>query len=86
MTIPYTSGDFTTPRAGGESWVEYPFRLDDDTTTKIYHMICLVKKDDYAPLSLDATMTNATNADVIELPFAANSSAYFVGDYNLYSA
>lgn len=82
MSIPYTSEDFTTPRAGGESWIEYPFIEYGDNTSKVYHMRCTVNKGDYAPIALDTTMANASNADVLALPFAADTSAYFVGDYN----
>jgi hypothetical protein len=79
MSIPYTSGDFTSARANGESWVEYPFIEYGDNTTKVYHLVCEVNEADYAPIALDTTMANATNADVIELPFAADAAAYHVG-------
>ena len=82
MSLPYTSGDFTTPRAGTESWVEYPFIEEGDNATKVYHLVCVVNEADYAPIALDVTMANATNADVIDLPFTADADAYFVGDYN----
>ena len=82
MSIPYTSEDFTTPRAGGESWVEYPFIEYGDNSSKVYHMRCTVNKDDYTAIALDTTMASASNADVLALPFAADTSAYFVGDFN----
>ena len=82
MSIPYTSEDFTTPRAGGDSWVEYPFIEYGDNSSKVYHMRCTVNKGDYAPIALDTTMASASNADVLTLPFAADASAYFVGDFN----
>jgi len=82
MSLPYTSGDFTTPRAGTESWVEYPFIEEGDNATKVYHLVCVVNEADYAPVALDVTMADATNADVIDLPFGADADAYFVGDYN----
>lgn len=82
MSLPYTSGDFTKPRAGTESWVEYPFIEKGDNTTKVYHLVCVVNEADYAPIALDVTMANATNAEVIDLPFTADANAYFVGDYN----
>jgi hypothetical protein len=82
MSIPYTSEDFTTPRAGGESWVEYPFIEYGDNSTKVYHMRCTVNKSDYTAIALDTTMASASNADVLTLPFAADTSAYFVGDFN----
>jgi len=82
MSLPYTSGDFTTPRAGTESWVEYPFIAENDNVTKVYHLVCVVNEANYTPIALDTTMANVTNAGVIDLPFGADSTAYFVGDYN----
>ncbi len=82
MSIPYTSGDFTSARANGESWIEYPFIDEDDLATKIYHLRCSVNKDEYAPIALDTTMSSAANADVIALPFDADATAYHIGDYN----
>jgi hypothetical protein len=82
MSIPYTSEDFTTPRAGGDSWVEYPFIEYGDNSSKVYHMRCTVNKDDYTAIALDTTMASASNASVLVLPFAADTSAYFVGDFN----
>ena len=82
MSLPYTSADFTTPRAGGESFIEYPFIEDGDNATKVYHLKCSVNKDDYAAIALDVTMASAANADVLSLPFAADAAAYCVGDYN----
>jgi hypothetical protein len=82
MSIPYTSEDFTTPRAGGDSWVEYPFIEYGDNSSKVYHMRCTVNKDDYTAIALSTTMASASNADVLVLPFAADTSAYFVGDFN----
>ena len=81
MSIPYTSGDFTSARANGESWVEYPFIEYGDNTTKVYHLVCEVNEADYAPIALDTTMANASNADVISLPFTADAAAYHVGDF-----
>lgn len=82
MALPYTSDDFTLPRANGESFVEYPFLTDGDTTTKIYHLMCEVTEDDYEPIDLDVTMASAANADVHSLPFPADATAYHIGDYN----
>ena len=81
MSIPYTSGDFTSARANGESWVEYPFIEYGDNTTKVYHLVCEVNEADYAPIALDTTMASALNADVISLPFTADAAAYHVGDF-----
>ena len=82
MSLPYTSADFTTPRAGGGSFIEYPFIEDGDNATKVYHLKCSVNKDDYASIALDVTMASAANADVLSLPFTADAAAYYVGDYN----
>lgn len=82
MSIPYTSGDFTSARANGESSIEYPFIELGDNTTKVYHLVCEVNEADYAPIALDTTMASASNADVIELPFTADAAAYHVGDFN----
>lgn len=82
MSLPYDSDDFTKPRANGQSWVEYPFLTDDDTTTKIYHLQCEVNEADYVPIALDTTMASAANADVHALPFTADATAYHIGDYN----
>jgi len=82
MSLPYTSGDFTKPREGNKSWVEYPFIEEGDNATKVYHLVCVVNEANYTPIALDTTMASATNADVIDLPFAADATAYFVGDYN----
>ena len=81
MSIPYTSGDFTSARANGNSWVEYPFIEYGDNTTKVYHLVCEVNEVDYAPIALDTTMASASNADVISLPFTADAAAYHVGDF-----
>ena len=81
MSLPYTSGDFTTPRAGTESWIEYPFIEQGDSSTKVYHLVCVVNEINYTPIALNIPMITATLADVIELPFV-DTSAYFVGDYN----
>ncbi len=82
MSLPYTSGDFTTPRSVTDSWVEYPFIEQGDNATKIYHLVCVVNESDYVPIALDVTMSTAALADVIDLPFTADASAYFIGDYN----
>ena len=81
MSIPYTSGDFTSARANGDSWIEYPFIEYGDNTTKVYHLVCEVNEVDYAPIALDTTMASASNADVISLPFTADAAAYHVGDF-----
>ncbi len=83
MAIPYTSADFTTPRANGDSYIEYPFITQGDNATKVYHLICEVNHDDYIPIALDTAMSNATAADVLVLPFTADATAYCVGDYNI---
>lgn len=81
MAVPTTDTIFAQVRAA-DSWVEYPFMERGDSTAKIYHMRCRVNLDDYAPIAINTTMTSAAAAGVISLPFTANASAYFVGDFN----
>lgn len=81
MAIPTTDAIFAQVRAA-DSWIEYPFMERGDSTAKIYHMRCRVNLDDYSPLAINTTMASAAAAGVISLPFAADSSAYFVGDFN----
>lgn len=81
MSLPTTDAIFAQSRAA-DSWVEYPFMERGDSTAKIYHMKCSVNRDDYAPLVINVAMGSAGAAGVISLPFAANASAFFVGDFN----
>ena len=83
MSIPYESSTvLDTPKPNGESYIEYPFKDIGDIATKIYHLVCVVKKGDYTPIALDTTMASAGNADVTDLPFTADANAYHIGDYN----
>ena len=83
MSIPYESSSvLDTPMPSQDSHIEYPFVTLGDTTTKIYHIHCVVKDEDYVPLALDTAMTDATAADVTSLPFAADAAAYHIGDYD----
>lgn len=84
MSEIYTKGDYDTPRATKDSWIEYPFIEEGDSATKIYHMICEVNRSGYdaTAVDLDDTMASAAAADVVALPFATDSSAYFVGDFD----
>lgn len=83
MSIPYESSTvLDTPMPSGESFIDYPFLAQNDTTTKVYCLHCVVKESDYTPIALDTTMASAANADVTSLPFAADANAYHIGDYN----
>lgn len=83
MSIPTTNVIFAQVRAVAQTYIEYPFIELGDSDTKIYHMICTVNRDDYDAnaVDLDDVMSNAASAGVIQLPFAADSGAYFVGDF-----
>ena len=83
MSLPTTDTIFAQVRAVAQTYIEYPFIERGDSATKIYHMICSVNRADYdaTQVSLDTTMSNAANAGVISLPFAADANAYFVGDF-----
>ena len=82
MSIPYTQTTMALVRAVEGTHISYPFLDDGDTSTKVFNMVCTQRETDYnaAQISLNATMSNATSAGVIELPFPADSNAYFVGD------
>lgn len=84
MSIPSVPTAFANVRATVRTSVAYPFIELGDTSTKVYTMRCSILRDSYnaAQVSLDATMANATNAGVITLPFAADASAYYCGDFN----
>ncbi len=81
MSTPTTDAIFAQSRAA-DSWVEYPFMERGDSTAKVYHMKCSVNRDDYAPLVINATMATNVTAGVISLPFAADATAFFAGDFN----
>ena len=80
MAIPSTvSGiSFSTPTCVG-AWIEYPFRNQGDSATKIYVHQMQVLNTDYTPLSDNDTMTAATQKP-IRSPFADDAAAYYVGD------
>lgn len=82
MSIPYTQPTIANVNVGSGTFISYPFLTDGDTTTKIYNMACSQRASDYAAnqVALDDAMSSASAAGVIALPFAADSSAYFVGD------
>jgi len=84
MSLPTTQSNFAQVRAIAATYIEYPFIEQGDSATKIYHMICKMARSDYdaTDVDLDDTMASASSAGVIALPFAADSSAYFVGDFN----
>jgi hypothetical protein len=83
MSLPTTDASFAQVRAVAQTYIEYPFIEIGDNTTKVYHMICQQNRDDYdaSQVALDTTMASAANAGVIKLPFAADATAYFVGDF-----
>jgi len=64
------------------SFISYPFLESGDTSTKVYNMLCSQIATEYSAnqIELDTPMSSATAAGVIELPWAADSTAYFVGD------
>ena len=81
-SIPYIQASMANVRAVDGTYISYPFLEDGDTSTKVYNMVCTQRASDYdaAQIALDDTMSSAASAGVIDLPFAADSSAYFVGD------
>lgn len=60
-------------------WVEYPFRDEGDSTTKIYHHIMVQTFDQYATLADDDVMTSAAQKPEGS-PFADDANAYYIGD------
>jgi hypothetical protein len=84
MSLPTTDATFAQVRAVAQTYIEYPFIELGDNSTKVYHMVCQQNRLDYnaAQIALDTTMSNASNAGVISLPFNADSNAYFVGDFD----
>jgi hypothetical protein len=84
MSLPSIPTNFANVRAVAQTYIEYPFIEMGDSATKVYHMICQQAQSSYSAsqLDLDDTMSSATSAGVISLPFTADASAYFVGDFN----
>ena len=84
MSLPSIPTNFANVRAVAQTYIEYPFIEMGDSATKVYHMICQQTQSSYSAsqLDLDDTMSSATSAGVISLPFTADASAYFVGDFN----
>ena len=82
MSIPYTQASMALVRAVEGTHIAHPFIEDGDPFTQVYNMVCTQRESDYnsGQISLDTTMASAANAGVIELPFPADSNAYFVGD------
>ena len=83
MTLPVTnlgtSGTALTTPTCVSAWIEYPFKSEDDQTTKIYHHLMQVKALNYTPLANDDEMTTAGEKPS-RSPFSDDSSAYWVGD------
>ena len=84
MSIPYLQTTLSNVRCGEGTFTSYPFVESGDTATKVYSMACSQLATDYSAnqLDLDDAMSSAAGAGVIELPWAADSAAYFVGDTN----
>lgn len=82
MSLPYIQSTMANVRAGGDSSITYPFLKEGDAATKVYSMACSQLVDDYSSsqLDMDDPMASAAAAGVIALPFAADPSAYFIGD------
>lgn len=82
MSIPYLQSTLADVRAVEGTYIQYPFLADGDTDTKVYVMQCSQLESDYnsSQISLDATMSSASAAGVITLPFDADNEAYYVGD------
>lgn len=81
MSIPYIQSTLSQVRVVDAN-ISYPFTELGDSATKVYRMTCQQLESSYSSsqVALDTTMTSAAAAGVIELPFSADSSAYFVGD------
>lgn len=84
MSLPTTTLSFAQVRAVSGTHIKYPFIEQGDSATKEYRMVCVLSQSNYNPalISLNATMSSAASAGVIALPFTADASAYFVGDFN----
>jgi len=78
MSLPTTTHTLSTPKSVG-AWIEYPFRDQGDSSTKIYHHTMQVKLAGYSPLSDDDTMTAATEKP-INSPFTDDANAFYIGD------
>ena len=80
MPLPSSTNNIplTTPTCVG-AWIDYPFRDDGDSETKVYNHKMQVALSSYAPLNDNDTMTTATNKPV-RSPFDDDSDAYYVGD------
>lgn len=82
MSIPYTKGTAFSSPTTLQAWIEYPFRKEGDSATKVYHHIMQVFAEDYTTLADDVVLTDA-GAKPARSPFPDDSAAYYVGDYNL---
>lgn len=86
MTLPYYSDatKWADIRAI-DAWVEYPFEDQNDLVTKEYKIRCNCRNEDYESPAYSDTMSSASAAKLIDLPFTADSNAYFLGDSNFSS-
>lgn len=82
MSIPYSHGTSFDTATTIHAWVEYPFREQGDSTTKVYHHTMRQTATAYAPLADDVVLT-AAGAKPERSPFSDDSAAYFAGDYGL---
>lgn len=73
-----TGTQFTTATCTGAS-IEYPFRNNGDSLTKIYSHIMQVKLTSYVPLADDDTMTAITEKPE-RSPFPDDAGAFYIGD------
>ena len=87
MSIPYNQASMASVRAVEGTHISYPFIADGDTSTAVYNMICTQRGSDYdsAEIELNDNMSSAVSAGVVELPFPADSTAFYVGDSNFAS-
>lgn len=69
---------FETPTCVG-AWIEYPFRDQGDSSTRVYHHDMRVRNTAYVPLNDDDQMTDADEKP-IRSPFSDDSNAFYVGD------
>lgn len=87
MSLPYESNVTNWGKIRCvKAWIEYPFANDGDTTSKIYNMECVCKNTAYVAPAFSDVMSSAAVADVIDLPFAADATAYFLGDFDFQPA
>lgn len=83
MSIPYQSN--ANARAAVvaiDASINKPFSQRMDNATTEYIITCSCKRENYTSIPFTRVMDSAANAGLLELPFAANANAYFLGDDN----